>query len=113
MGGVCVVGCLSCVRVSSCCRRLLWLRFSVRLQGGLLVGVHLGIADVWGFGCELLVLLDECGFSMRYIVCCVCGDVVSPLVSFAGVESEAIRGRLRALGCDVGVWWLGRFVVVL
>ncbi len=110
---MCVVGCFTCVRVSGCCRRLLWLCLGVLLQGGLLVGVHLGVADVWGLGCELLDLLDACDFSMVYIGCCVFGNLVSPLVSFASVGSEAIRGRLRLLQCGVGAWWLGLFVVVL
>ena len=110
---MCVVEWFTYVRVSGCYRRLLWLCLGVLLQGGLLMGVHLGVADVWGFGCELLGLLDACGFSMMYIGCCIFGDLVSPLVSFASVGSEAIRGRLRLLECGVGVWMLGLFVVVL
>ena len=92
---MCVDRCFTCVRVSCCCRRMLWLCLGVRLQGGLLVGVHLGVVDVWGLRCELLGLLDACGFSVMHIDCCVFDNLVSPLVSFASEGSEAIRGRLR------------------
>ena len=79
------------------------------------MGVLLGVVDVWGLECELLGLLDTCGFSMIYVGCCLFCDLVFPLVSFAGVGPEAIRGRLhlRSLECGVGVWWLGLFTVVL
>ena len=110
---MCVDRCFTCTRVSGCCRRLLWLCLGVRLQGGLLMGVHLGVVDVWGLRCEILGLSDACGFSMMCIGCCVFGDLVFPLVSLASVGSGAMRERLRSLGCGVGVWWLGLFIVVL
>jgi hypothetical protein len=65
-----------------------------------------------GWGGDLLVLLDAYGISVMYVGCCVFGDVMSPVVSLAGVGLKATHGRLRLLVCVVCVWWLGRFVVV-
>jgi hypothetical protein len=77
------------------------------------VGVRcFGITIVGRLGCELLVLLDAYGISIMYVGCCVFGDVMSPVVSLAGVGLRATCGRLRVLVCVVCVWWLGHFVVV-
>ena len=84
----------------------------MRLRGGLLVGVRcFDVVDVGGLRCELLVLLYAEGISMVYVVCCVFGDVMSPVVSLASVGLKVVRGRLRVLVCVVCVWWSKELVV--
>ena len=65
-----------------------------------------------GLGCDLLGLLGAFGFSLVYVCFCVFGGFVPPLVSFAIMGSWAIRGRLRVLGWDAWVCWLGLIIVV-
>ena len=65
-----------------------------------------------GLGCELLVLLDVCGISVLYLVCCVFGDAMSPVVALTDVGLKVMFGRLRVLVCVVCGWRFGYVVVV-
>ena len=94
-GCVYVNGCFTFVCVSGSGGILLWLCVGVCVRdNGLVVGVHLGVSNVWGLRCELLGLLVMCVFSVTYVGFCVFGEVVFSWVSLVGVGSRAMRWRL-------------------
>ena len=75
-------------------------------------GSVVSVLLMWGLGCELLVLLDACGISVLYVVCCVFGDAMLPVVSLTGVGLKVMFGRLQVLVCEVCGWWVWHVVVV-
>jgi hypothetical protein len=96
----CVLGCGVCPWRDS---------LGVRLPGGLLVRVRFVDVVVKGkSGCDLLGLLEACGFLRLPVFCCVSGGKLYPV---AYVSSVVLLGRLRLILYVFCWWWFVHVVV--